>query len=48
MHDANDKGATVEALPIIIEKIQEMGDTCFLAIDEETPIMQHITAQAVR
>ena len=48
MHDANDKGATVEALPIIIEKIQEMEDTCFLAIDEETPIMQHITAQAVR
>ena len=48
MHDANDKGATVEALPIIIEKIQEMEDTCFLAIDKETPIMQHITAQAVR
>jgi len=48
MHDANDKGATVEALPIIIEKIQEMEDTCFLAIDEETPVMQHITAQAVR
>ena len=27
MHDANDKGATVEALPIIIEKIQEMEDS---------------------
>ena len=48
MHDANDKGATVEALPIIIEQIMEMEDTCFMAIDEDTPVMQHIAAEAVR
>lgn len=42
MHDATDKKTTVEALPIIIERIMELPDTSLLAIDDETVPVQHI------
>ncbi|MEG1847522.1 MAG: polysaccharide deacetylase family protein [Lachnospiraceae bacterium] len=42
MHDANDKITTVEALPIIIEKIQQMKDTVLLPITEDTDPIQHV------
>ncbi len=42
MHDASDKRTTVEALPIIIERILEIPDTGILAIDDETVPVQHI------
>lgn len=42
MHDANDKGTTVEALPIIIESIQKMEDTVLLPITEKTVPIQHL------
>ena len=42
MHDAADKKTTVEALPIIIERILELPDTSIVAIDDETVPVQHI------
>lgn len=42
MHDAVDKATTVEALPIIIEKILAMEDTVILPITEDTAPVQHI------
>lgn len=42
MHDAADKETTVEALPVIIERILELEDTSLLAIDDETVPVQHI------
>lgn len=42
MHDAAYKKTTVEALPIIIERILDLPDTCILAIDDETVPVQHI------
>lgn len=42
MHDAADKATTVEALPIIIEKLQELPNTRLMAIDDETVPVQHI------
>ena len=44
MHDASNKGTTVEALPQIIEAIQEQGDTWILPITDETVPVQHIAA----
>ena len=44
MHDASNKGTTVEALPQIIEAIQERGDTGILPITDETVPVQHIAA----
>ena len=41
-HDSADKRTTVEALPIIIERILEMEDTEILPITEETVPVQHI------
>lgn len=41
-HDSADKRTTVEALPIIIEKILAMEDTVILPITEETVPVQHI------
>jgi peptidoglycan/xylan/chitin deacetylase (PgdA/CDA1 family) len=41
MHDAADKHSTVEALPRIIESIQEMDDTVILPIDDDTFPIQH-------
>lgn len=42
MHDAAGKNSTVEALPIIIEKILESEDTVLLPISEDTVRVQHI------
>jgi peptidoglycan/xylan/chitin deacetylase (PgdA/CDA1 family) len=41
MHDADNKKATVEALPELIETLQKMGAQ-ILPIDEETTVVQHI------
>lgn len=41
-HDSADKRSTVDALPIIIEKILAMEDTVILPITEETVPIQHI------
>jgi len=42
LHDASGKDSTVEALPIIIEKILESGDTVILPISENTVKVQHL------
>ena len=44
MHDASNKDTTVEALPIIIEKILESEDTVLLPITEDTTPIQHVQA----
>lgn len=41
-HDAAGKDSTVEALPLIIEKILESEDTVILPISEDTVKVQHI------
>lgn len=41
MHDAAGKTTTVEALPILIEKLQSMEDTVLLPITEDTVPVQH-------
>ena len=46
MHDSAGKTTTLEALPIIIEKIQAMEDTVLLPITDETPTVQHIQWQS--
>ena len=45
MHDANDKILTVEALPIIIEKLQAMENVEILPITEQTAMIQHTTLE---
>ncbi|MBR1476711.1 MAG: polysaccharide deacetylase [Lachnospiraceae bacterium] len=45
-HDAADKRTTVDALPEIIEKIQDMDDTIILPITESTVPVQHINANS--
>ena len=45
MHDANDKVLTVEALPMIIEKLQAMGNVEILPITEQTTMIQHTTLE---
>lgn len=42
LHDSGEKRTTVEALPIIIEKIQAMEDTVILPITDATEPVQHI------
>ncbi len=42
MHDAAGKSSTVDALPIIIEKLLESEDTVLLPISQETVKIQHI------
>ncbi|MBQ2804140.1 MAG: polysaccharide deacetylase [Lachnospiraceae bacterium] len=42
LHDVADKDTTVEALPIIIERIQAMENTVILPITELTVPIQHI------
>lgn len=44
MHDASNKETTIEALPRIIEAIQEQGDAELLPITDETVPVQHIAA----
>lgn len=46
MHDANNKKNTVEALPIIIEKLLEM-DVDIEALDENVKPIQHIGADEI-
>lgn len=41
LHDAADKHTTVEALPLIIEYAEQMEDTVFLPITQETTLIQH-------
>ncbi|MGN0412138.1 MAG: polysaccharide deacetylase family protein [Lachnospiraceae bacterium] len=43
MHDSSDKKSTVEALPMIIEGIQEMENTVILPISDATIPVQHIS-----
>ncbi len=45
MHDTPLKPTTLEALPEIIERIQEMEDTVILPITDETDLVQHIKWQ---
>lgn len=46
MHDAEDKPNTVEALPLIIEKLQGLGAQ-ILPIDENAAVIQHVSADSV-
>lgn len=46
MHDAEDKPNTIEALPIIIQRLQEL-DVQLLPIEENTPVVQHVLAENV-
>lgn len=46
MHDAENKSKTVKALPVIIEKLLEM-DASILPIDENTSLVQHVSAESV-
>ena len=45
MHDASGKNTTVEALPIILEKILESDNMVLLPITENTVPIQHVQAQ---
>ena len=42
LHDSGAKKSTIEALPLIIEGINRLGDTIWLPIDEETVAIQQI------
>lgn len=42
MHDANNKHRTVEALPLIIDKLQEMENIEILPITEDTVPVRHV------
>lgn len=44
MHDAADKDTTVQALSEVITQIRLQGDAEFLAISEDTPLVQHISS----
>lgn len=46
MHDATEKGTTVEALPEIISQIRLRGDAEFFAITDETVPIQHLKAES--
>ncbi len=46
MHDAADKATTVEALPLIIERIQAMDNTVILPITENITPIQHVSIAA--
>lgn len=43
-HDAAGRETTVEALPMILERIQAMDHTVILPIDENTELIQHVKA----
>ncbi|MGN0431593.1 MAG: polysaccharide deacetylase family protein [Lachnospiraceae bacterium] len=45
LHDAAGKGTTVEALPMLIEKIQAMENTELLPITDDTVPVQHIKVE---
>ena len=44
MHDASGKHSTVEALPVIIERILQMENTVILPITEDTARIQQVKA----
>lgn len=44
MHDGVDKQTTVEALPKLIQKLQDM-DCVLLPIDEDTELVQHVSVK---
>ncbi len=44
LHDADDKDSTVEALPAMIEALQDAG-VFILPIDENTDVIQHVSIQ---
>lgn len=46
LHDAENKTKTVKALPVIIKKLLEM-DAEILPIDENTSLVQHVSAESV-
>lgn len=43
MHDASNKNTTVQALPILIERIQAMENTVIVPITDESEPIQHIS-----
>lgn len=43
MHDASNKNTTVQALPMLIERIQAMENTVIVPITEDTEPIQHIS-----
>ncbi len=43
LHDGKDKGATTEALRLILEELTKRDDIEFLPITEDTPMILHIT-----
>lgn len=47
MHDAENKQETIKALPKIIKQLQKM-DAQLLPIDENTQIVQHVSAESVK
>ncbi len=47
MHDADNKSRTVEALPVIIKKLQSI-DAEVLPIDEKTKVVQHVSLEDVQ
>lgn len=46
LHDSGERKETVEALPELIEKIQEMENTVLLPISEDTKLIQHIKSES--
>lgn len=46
LHDASDKSTTVEALPSLIEALNDMGAE-ILPIDENTPVIQYVKADSI-
>ena len=44
LHDADTKSTTVQALPKMIESLQEAG-ALILPISEDTTLIQHVTLQ---
>lgn len=46
MHDSQDKHTTVEALPIILEKLADMEDVVMLPISDDITPIQHVTISA--
>ena len=47
MHDADERVTTVEALPVILERLQEM-EAVILPITENTQLIQHIDSTTVK
>ena len=44
MHDADNKDATVAALPVLIERLQATG-AVILPISDDTTLIQHVTIE---